>query len=126
MVAQQEKLASILIQATSNLTSVVGRIEKFEGLLDLIQSEELEDPALDTKNSAKYLATTEGNLRLSRHTGVLFGKPAPPFLDAGGKKLYRLSVLNDFLGSLKKYKSTAELPPEKKQVQIRNLGKEAE
>ena len=65
-------------------------------------------PVLDTQRAAEYVGTTPNNLRLSRHTGILFGKPSPEFIVAGSKRLYRVKVLDHFLNSLETFSTTAE------------------
>ena len=62
----------------------------------------------DTNDAALYIGTTSSNLKLSRHTGLLFGRPAPEFLMAGGKRLYKVSTLNKFVDALESYRTTAE------------------
>ena len=51
----------------------------------------------------------EGTLRNSRHTGLLFGKKAPPYIKIGRKVLYRFSDVNEFLDQFETRNNTSEM-----------------
>jgi hypothetical protein len=66
------------------------------------------DPLLDEKESADILRTTPGNMKQSRYTGTLFGKPAPKFIKMGRRAKYRRSQLLQFIAQFEEYQSTSE------------------
>jgi hypothetical protein len=64
----------------------------------------------DTKSAAAYLDTSPGNLKLSRHTGLLWGLPAPKHIKTpGGLVRYDVRDLDDFVEGLSKFRNTAEV-----------------
>lgn len=65
--------------------------------------------AFSTSGAAEYINSTPGMLRLSRHTGELWGRAAPRFLKAGPRKvLYLRADLDSWLAAMPRYCSTAE------------------
>lgn len=66
--------------------------------------------AYSTKQAAEYLNTTPGMLRLSRHTGELWGRPAPRFVKPGPRKVsYLKADLDSWLDELPRFRSTADV-----------------
>lgn len=66
------------------------------------------DPLLTEGHAAEILGTTRGTLRQSRYTGILFGRPAPPFVKAGKSIRYRRSRIQAFIGALSDFQNTSE------------------
>jgi hypothetical protein len=64
-----------------------------------------ERAALGTVDTAAYIGTTTGALRLSRHTGELYsGIATPKYIKAGPRKvLYLRADLDDWLDELPRY-----------------------
>ena len=66
----------------------------------------------DTLVSDKYAAPIVGartsSLKQSRHTGLLFGKPAPPFIKLGRSVRYRKSDLEECRDQFPEYNNTSE------------------
>lgn len=63
-----------------------------------------------TQATSDYLGTTPGTLRQSRHTGLLWGAPAPAFRKTpGGKCLYDQDELDNFIERLPTYRNLAEV-----------------
>jgi len=52
---------------------------------------------INTIEFAALAYCAEGTIRNSRHTGLLFGKKAPPYIKVGRKVLYLRSDIDDFL-----------------------------
>lgn len=66
------------------------------------------DPLLDDKEAAALLKTTSTNMKQSRHSGTLFGRPAPKFIKMGKKCVYRRSRLLQFIAQFDEFQCTAE------------------
>jgi len=65
-------------------------------------------PILTAFEASAYLRINDGSkdsLRRSRMTGELWGYPAPIFIQATRKTLYRKSDLDEFLAQLPRYTS---------------------
>lgn len=66
------------------------------------------DPLLDDPEAALLLKTTAGNMKQSRYTGKLYGKPAPKFIKMGRRAKYRRSRLLQFIAQFEEFQSTSE------------------
>jgi hypothetical protein len=51
---------------------------------------------LEHLEAARFIGAAPSTLKQSRFTGILFGKPAPPFEKRGRKVLYRKETLEQF------------------------------
>ena len=63
---------------------------------------------LNSEQAAKILGIQATTLKQSRHTGILLGEPAPPFLKMGRSTRYRLAALREFLDQFPEYRNTSE------------------
>ena len=65
---------------------------------------------LSTKDivSQQLLPYAETTLRMSRHTGLLGGRQAPPHLKVGRRVYYEPKDLTDWMGQFKKRHHTGE------------------
>lgn len=61
---------------------------------------------LKEKDAAKVLGTTPSTLKFSRHSGILFGHPAPKHLKMGRSIRYRLASLTSFLDQFQERRNT--------------------
>ena len=73
----------------------------------MMNQENLEE-LLTTTQAARLLGAAPSSLKQSRHTGLLFGKPAPTFIKCGRSARYKLSVLIKFRDQFPEYNSTSE------------------
>ena len=73
------------------------------------------DPLLSSHDAAKLVGASALSLKQSRHTGTLFGKPAPLFLKMNRSIRYRLSVLIEFQDQFPEYQNTSEIKEETRQ-----------
>lgn len=62
---------------------------------------------LDNNEAAQLLQCSPNYMRLSRHTGLLFGVPAPAFLKMGRKVRYRRETLLSWLAQFDEKPNTA-------------------
>lgn len=62
---------------------------------------------LDNAPAAAFLHCSPHTLRLSRHTGRLFGVPAPAFLKMGRSVRYRRETLERWLAQFSEKPNTA-------------------
>jgi hypothetical protein len=76
------------------------------------QKPELRIVILSNDSAAELLGVSAATLKQSRHTGVLFGASAPPFLKLGRNVRYRLSSLNQYLEQFPEYKNTSQIKVE--------------
>ena len=67
-----------------------------------------EQNLLNSEQAAKFLGIQATTLKQSRHTGVLLGEPAPPFLKMGRSTRYRMSSLLEFRDQFSEYRNTSE------------------
>ncbi len=63
---------------------------------------------IDEKKAAKILDCAPSTLRKSRVTGVLFGKPAPPYVKRGRKVDYNVPTLHKFNAQFHEQENTAQ------------------
>jgi len=76
-----------------------------------IKSENINSEVLTPAQASGHIKVNNGStdgLKKSRNTGELWGYPAPKFLKAKRKVLYRKSDLDTFLAQLPQYHSNAE------------------
>lgn len=66
------------------------------------------DSLLDSNQAALFLGAKSSTLKQSRHTGILFGVPAPAFLKLGRSTRYRLAALLKFRDQFPEYRNTSE------------------
>lgn len=66
------------------------------------------DVLLNDKSAAPILGIARSTLKQSRHTGILFGRPAPPFTKLGRSARYKLSALLEFRDQFPEYRNTSE------------------
>lgn len=66
------------------------------------------DLLLSDSEASKIIGAAPASLKQSRHTGTLFGKPAPIFIKMGRSARYRLSVLLEFRDQFPEYRNTSE------------------
>jgi len=62
---------------------------------------------LDNNEAAQLLRCSPNSMRLSRHTGQLFGMPAPAFLKMGRNVRYRRETLLTWLAQFNEKPNTA-------------------
>jgi len=62
---------------------------------------------LEHLEAARFVGAAPNNLKQSRVTGILFGKPAPHFEKRGRKVLYRKSTLEKFNSQFSEQANTA-------------------
>ena len=62
---------------------------------------------LDNNEAAELVQCSPNYMRLSRHTGQLFGVPAPAFLKMGRKVRYRRETLLSWLAQFDEKPNTA-------------------
>lgn len=67
------------------------------------------DPLVADREAAKVLGSTQNSFKQSRHTGKLFGKPAPEFIKMGRSVRYKLSTLIKFRDQFPRYQNTSEI-----------------
>ncbi len=60
------------------------------------------------KETAELLYTTPGCMKQSRHTGLLYGMPAPSFIKMGRKVMYKKSEIIKFRNQFPEFSNTAE------------------
>ena len=61
---------------------------------EFTRHQQLDDVLVTNEEASKILATTSNSLKVSRYTGLLYGRSAPPFVKLGTKKIaYRKSTL---------------------------------
>jgi hypothetical protein len=70
------------------------------------------EPLLTTTDAADLLGSEASTLKQSRHTGILFGKAAPPFVKMGRSARYKLSALLEFRDQFPEYRNTSEFKKE--------------
>lgn len=70
------------------------------------------DHLLSEKQAALIVGCSPASLKQSRHSGVLFGVPAPPFLKMGRSARYRVSSLLHFVMQFTEYRNTSEINDE--------------
>lgn len=63
---------------------------------------------LNSEQAAKFLGIQPTTLKQSRHTGILLGEPAPPFLKMGRSTRYKLASLVEFRDQFSEYRNTSE------------------
>jgi hypothetical protein len=63
---------------------------------------------LDELAASRVLGAARSSLKQSRYTGILFGKPSPPFLKCGRSARYKLSALLEFRDQFPEYRNTSE------------------
>ena len=63
---------------------------------------------LTTRQAAAKLGIQAATLKQSRHTGILFGEPAPTFLKMGRSTRYKLTSLIEFLNQFPEYRNTSQ------------------
>ena len=66
------------------------------------------DLLLADLEASRLLGAAKSTLKQSRHSGILFGRPAPPFLRLGRSIRYRLSDLLEFRDQFPEYRNTSE------------------
>jgi len=77
-----------------------------------ISKQTLNDELLTTYEASAALKVNDGSkdgLRKSRNTGQLWGYPAPKFIKAKRKVLYRKSELDAFLAQIPTYQNNAQV-----------------
>ena len=62
--------------------------------------------------AAQIIGAAKSSLKQSRHTGILFGAPAPPFTKLGRSVRYKLSALLKFREQFPEYQNTAQINEE--------------
>jgi hypothetical protein len=67
-----------------------------------------DQPLLNERQAAIFLGAAKSSLKQSRHTGILFGKTAPPFIKMGRSARYKLSALLEFRDQFPEYRNTSE------------------
>ena len=72
------------------------------------QQKENLDSLLSNRDSAPIVGTTPEALKISRHTGLLFGLPAPKYLKIGRTIRYKKSTLQAWLNQFEEQSSTSE------------------
>ena len=63
---------------------------------------------LNERQAASLLGAAASSIKQSRHTGILFGKPSPPFIKCGRSARYKLSALIEFREQFLEYNNTSE------------------
>jgi hypothetical protein len=71
-------------------------------------SESVVDPLLSEDEAARVVGSATSTLKQSRHTGMLFGRPAPRFRLMGKSPRYLLSTLHKFRNQFPDYANTSE------------------
>ncbi len=64
---------------------------------------------LKNVDAAEILGVAPSTLKQSRHTGQLFGRPAPPFLRCGRNIRYKFSALASFSDQFAEYQNTSQI-----------------
>lgn len=77
-----------------------------EQLLEQVTANPETDFLLPDAVAASILGTSQNNLKISRCTGKLFGKIAPPFLKIGRTVRYRKSALTAWTAQFKEQTRT--------------------
>jgi hypothetical protein len=73
------------------------------------QKQEIVDGILARSGGYKArIGASKNTLKQSRHTGILFGKPAPRFTKCGRSARYKLSKLIEFRDQFPEYNNTSE------------------
>lgn len=70
-------------------------------------SETITPLLLDSQRAADYLTCSEQTLRVSRHTGRLFGVDAPPYRKMGRAVRYDRARLDEWLAQFEEQTNTA-------------------
>jgi hypothetical protein len=69
----------------------------------------IDDELLAENDAASILGAAKSTLKQSRHTGKLFGKPAPPYLKLGLRSIrYKRSDLLNSRDQFQEFRSTSE------------------
>ncbi|SFE15971.1 hypothetical protein SAMN04487869_1042 [Marinobacter sp. DSM 26671] len=68
----------------------------------------LHSKKLNTRDAALVLGCSPNTLRLSRHTGTLFGRPTPAYLKLGRLVRYEEERLQQWLAQFDEQRNTAE------------------
>lgn len=63
---------------------------------------------MNTDEASGYLKVAMNSLKLSRHSGMLCGRKAPPFRKMGRKVVYFIEDLDNWLEELPVYTNTSE------------------
>ncbi|MFT6437489.1 MAG: hypothetical protein ACJAVI_005563 [Candidatus Azotimanducaceae bacterium] len=77
-----------------------------------IESNKQYDALIVTQEAASFLGVSPVTLKQSRHTGILFGKPAPPFIRLNRSVRYKFSSLRTFIEQFQEYQNTSQINEE--------------
>ena len=68
----------------------------------------LQGTLLTNEQAAFYIGVSPGQLRISRHTGEIFkGIPTPSFIKLSRAVRYKRNALDEWIGGLTEYRSSA-------------------
>lgn len=67
------------------------------------------DHLVTEKQAAPMVGCSAASLKQSRHTGILFGRPAPPFVKMGRSARYKISTLLRFVSQFPEYQNTSQI-----------------
>ena len=66
------------------------------------------DPLLNDRQAGDVVGAAAATMKQARHTGMLFGEPAPTFVKLGRSTRYKLSVLLEFRDQFQEYQNTSQ------------------
>ena len=67
------------------------------------------DKLVKESEAAEFFGVSKSTLKQSRHTGVLFGKTAPPFVRLNRSIRYKEAALEDFILQFPELRNTSEI-----------------
>lgn len=73
----------------------------------MTETETITPHLFDSQRAADYLTCSEQTLRVSRHTGRLFGVSAPPYRKMGRAVRYDRARLDNWLSQFEEQNNTA-------------------
>ena len=65
-------------------------------------------PYLNSKEAAEYIRCSEITLRISRCTGILYGKTSPTYRKCGKTIIYEREILNEWLKGFSLISNTSQ------------------
>lgn len=72
----------------------------------VVKSARSHSSPISSLQAAQYLGCSEQTLRISRHTGKLFGVTAPPYRKLGRTVRYERARLDEWLGQFEEQTNT--------------------